>query len=1789
MPPPRVAVLNRGEPAVRFLQTAADLVGTPEEVRTIAFTTAAESGSLFARRADEVVDLEAFPPSDPALTDPYLDQDRLLAALRAARADLVWVGWGFLSENADFAQRCADEGFTFVGPRPETMRLLADKIGAKRLAERVGVPVAAWSGGPVATVEEAVASGERIGFPLLVKAAAGGGGMGIRVVESATELPEAFRQARAEGRRVFGDGTVFLESRVDGGRHVEVQVLADDDGTVWPIGVRDCSAQRRRQKVLEETGPVPVDAALDARLRRYAVELCAAAGYRNAGTVEFLVEPDGRVHFMEVNARLQVEHPVTELTTGTDLVRAQLRIALGEPLRGAPPVPFGHAIEVRLTAEDVPAGFVPAPGRIARLVPPQGPGVRMDTAVEEGDVVASSFDSMIGKILAWGPDRATALTRLRRAVRQTEILVEGGATNRHFLQALLDLPDVESGDLHVGWLDERLAAADLAPPPGGEVAVLQAAVSLFERSRDAGARRFAESLRRAALEVPDEPFAVGLEYRGIGYDVEVSELAPDRYRVAVEGRPALDVRVGAPQGGHRTLQVEGVRSRTVVVPDGDGVAVSVDGVAHRVTRADAGGVRSPLPGLVVSVLVRPGDEVVEGQALAVLECMKLETTVVAPAGGTVAEVVVGPQATVRQGEVLLRLGGPEAPERASGALAFPAAGAAASALDLLEALVLGAAVDPSVDGLSTAALPGVLAAAAGDPERERRLVETLCDVWSFAVGDPSASSGGVMEFARRWAEDGRRPDGATGAAFETVRGHLRTAAGDPDDLVVLAHTHRALCRAPVIAPAVAALLRRRLRAAPDRTVDRASDRPALGRTLDRLIAVAEGPAPELCDVARSVRFWLVTHPAETREQQVVAQARAVRVAAPAERAELASHPTASATWESWLPCAVRAGLDPRSALVAMVAALHPDRAPEVATAAAAAGPIVLAGVAGGIGGGAKPVTVVAVGGDADSADVRRAVDAAGTEPVVVQVLHVAGGTDRTAEPLANLGAGADRVVVTTLPASEDAAVEHETFDAAPDGSWVPCDLAGLHPVRAAALELWRLREFTLTRVPHPGPEVLLDGTATAEPRDRRLFALAEVHSLEVVRGVDGRVEALPELELALAACLDAIRHHPGPGRGARSGWHRVTVTVRPEWELPLDALHTVAARIAHATRGLSLDQIVVRLHDVGGDDRVVHMVVPPTTGIQIGEKAPSDRPVSALAGWRRAEAELRRRGLHHPWQIIRLLTSPGASRSDLPAGTFTELDLVDGELQEVDREPGANTAGVVVGLLSNNTSLHPEGMRRVALLSDPSRGMGSLGEAECTRILAAIALAEETGLPLEWFSVSSGARVSMDSGTENLDWTAAVLRALVEATQRGLTVNVVVSGVNVGAQSYWAAEATMLMHTRGTLIMVGDSSLVLTGKDALQHSGAVSAESNTAIGGFVGTMGPNGEAQHWAADMEQACLLLLRHLGFTYVVPGETGPRVLVVTDPADRSVVAAPHTDPQVANGFATVGEVFDPRGNPERKKPFDIRSVMSAVCDADVEPLERWARMRDAENAVVWDARLGGHSVALVGIESRDLPRTGRPPSDGPGRWTAGTLFPLSSKKVARAISSASGSRPVVVLASLSGFDGSPESMRDLQLEYGAEIGRAVVDFRGPIVFCVLSRYHGGAFVVFSKRLNDRLEVIALEGARASVLGGGPAAAVVFAREVERRVNADPRVQKARRSVESAEAAEAVHGRDVVADVVDEVRGEIRSQVAAEFDAVHTVERARAVGSLDAVVPVAELRPRLVDAVTRGLAHSH
>jgi acetyl/propionyl-CoA carboxylase alpha subunit/acetyl-CoA carboxylase carboxyltransferase component len=1829
----RIAIVNRGEAAMRLIRAAREIEaeqGSP--LTTIALYTDADRNSMFVREADESVRIHS------AEMDAYLDYEVLEQALRDCEAQAVWVGWGFVSEDPEFADRVERMGMVFIGPSGETMRRLGDKIGAKRLAEAVGICVSAWSGGPVVDLEQAHRHAETIGYPLMIKAASGGGGRGIRRIEHAEELDAAFSSARREAATSFGDDTLLMEQAVSGARHVEVQIAADGKGGVWALGVRDCSIQRRHQKVIEESASTALDADGERRAKAAAVALTEASGYDGVASVEFLYRPDADLLvFLEVNTRLQVEHAITEVTTGVDLVKLQLHLANGGLLEGEPPEPRGHAVEVRLNAEDPERGFAPAPGVVEYLAWASGPGVRIETGLAQGDAIPAGYDSMIAKIIGFGRDRAEAWARAVRAVRETTVVIRGGTTNKAFLAELLQHPDLVSGRFDTGWLDRLMSDGGRRRPERSAVALLSAAIDSYDADREVARARFLLSALRGRPQTGLAPgYQVDLRLATQLYTIEVHQIGAHRYRMLVDGRRVeADVEPGAPF--ERRLVIAGRSFRVMSIRHGAETLVEVDGLPHRVSHDDAGLVRAPSPGVLVHVKVGEGDEVVRGDHLATIESMKMELAVHAPVGGRIREILAAVGAPIDAGTPLIRLEGTPQDAASVGTADradFSAAVAvepddprvgAAHALAELRAQVLGY---DYTDGEARRAI-------AAYRRHRARLAPADPDTLRLELGVLDAFADiAVLSRNRRTGEDGPADDAHSPREF--FHAYLATLdaarAGLPASFEKKLHTavagygvpglersrelEEALLwmflaqqRTVTLLPSVLAIL--------DVHLDVAGQAGhAMLATLDRLILAAQLRHPVVGTMARSVRHHHFDGPLiqsghdDTlrlmREQLSivasagaggsVARAEAVSalVSCPLPLIRLMSAPGKGGEAERRelieiqtrryyqvhglgdLRCfdladrrMVTGSFGPGGARTAIVAAEVPTAEPDdlAAALAAAAAQLdaTLAGVA-----DFYVHHEISPQNEADSLST-----------------DIAAALAATAVP-----DGLRRVTVCVPTTAGQ--VARRTFERTGTGFTENPVLRDLHPMVAERLRLWRLGEFDLRRLPAADDIYLFEATGRANPDDRRLVALAEVRDLTPLRDATGSVTAIPALEQVLDSCLEALRQAVADLGSTRAPqWNRIVLHIWPPIDLDVDDLLSVMRVLAPRTDGLGLEQVGIqgRMPDAGGVREVrLRMARSAGTGLAFEITAAPQEPLKPLDAYTRLVMQSRQRDSTYPYSLIpfllRAADGPSAPIGGQPtAGArFVEYDLDgDGQAVVVDRPLGRNASSIVFGTVTTPTARYPEGMTRVAILGDPTKSLGAVAEPECRRIEAALDLAEGLGAPVEWLAVSSGAKIAMDSGTENMDWVARVMRRLIEFTQAGGEVNVVVTGINVGAQSYWNAEATMLMHTKGILVMTPDGTMVLTGKQSLEYSGGVAAEDNFGIGGYDRVMGPNGQAQYWAPDLAEACRILMAHHEFAYVAPGERFGRRAATTDPVERDVRLSPHR--VEGTDFTTIGEIFSAESNAERKKAFDIRTMMRAVIDRDLGHLERWAEMADAHTAVVFDAFLGGRPATLIGIESRPLARLGLLPADGPESWSGGTLFPASSKKVARAINAASGNRPVVVLANLSGFDGSPESLRRLQLEYGAEIARAVVNFDGPVVFCVVSRYHGGAFVVFSSVLNDGLKVAAVDGSYASVLGGGPAAAVVFRGEVRKRAEADSRIVDLASRIRQADPAATGLLRTELEQLRPVVRAEKQAEVADEFDRIHDIQRAKAVGSVDAIIQPGDLRPYLVEAVERGI----
>ncbi|MEO0323144.1 MAG: biotin carboxylase N-terminal domain-containing protein [Myxococcota bacterium] len=645
-------VANRGEIARRIFRTCRDL-----GIATVAVYSDADAGAPFVREADQALRLGPAPSRES-----YLNVPALLAAAKASGADAVHPGYGFLAENAAFAEAVAKAGLVFVGPSPQAIRSMGLKREAKALVAAAGVPVIPGYDGADQDPSVLAAEAARVGFPVLLKASAGGGGKGMKRVGRAEDLASAIESAKREARSAFGDDVLLVEKYVERPRHVEIQIFGDAHGRVVHLHERECSLQRRHQKVIEEA-PSPAlaaDPALRARMGAAAVKVGQAIGYVGAGTVEFILAPDGSFYFLEVNTRLQVEHPVTEEVTGLDLVREQLRVAEGQRLslnvvageaEGASPAPrLGWALEARRYAEDPDGGFLPQSGTLTDFALPALPGVRVDTGVEAGSEVSIHYDPMLAKVVARGADREEARRRLVNALRR--LSVTGVTTNRAFLIRALRHEAFVAGELHTHFIDEHLAAPAAAPAVDAAAAFAAVLVGFRERALARAAAELPAAVPAGFRNQPSLPQRVELKQDGspvvLTYTHRVRE--PGTFDVSV-GDETLRVRRVAQTDDSLVIDVAGHRRRYRALRTGeDAVHVQLAGRAFTFREVPrfpepgaqtvAGGCRAPMPGQVVSVAVAAGDAVIAGQTLVVLEAMKMEHTVTAPEDGVAAEVHV---------------------------------------------------------------------------------------------------------------------------------------------------------------------------------------------------------------------------------------------------------------------------------------------------------------------------------------------------------------------------------------------------------------------------------------------------------------------------------------------------------------------------------------------------------------------------------------------------------------------------------------------------------------------------------------------------------------------------------------------------------------------------------------------------------------------------------------------------------------------------------------------------------------------------------------------------------------------------------------------------------------------------------------------------------------------------------------------------------------------------------------------------------------------------------------------
>ncbi|MGW5862025.1 ATP-binding protein [Streptomyces sp. NPDC055239] len=631
-----VLVANRGEIAVRVIRTLRAL-----GVRSVAVFSDADADARHVREADTAVRL-----GPPPAAESYLSAERLLDAAARSGAQAVHPGYGFLAENAEFARACTDAGLVFIGPPASAIDLMGDKIRAKETVEAAGVPVVPGSSGSGLTDAQLADAAREIGMPVLLKPSAGGGGKGMRLVRDASLLADEIAAARREARSSFGDDTLLVERWIDRPRHIEIQVLADGHGNVIHLGERECSLQRRHQKIIEEAPSVLLDEATRAAMGEAAVQAARSCGYAGAGTVEFIVpgKDPSSYYFMEMNTRLQVEHPVTELITGIDLVEWQLRVAAGEELPyGQDDITLtGHAIEARVCAEDPSRGFLPSGGTVLALHEPQGDGVRTDSGLSEGTEIGSLYDPMLSKVIAYGPDRPTALRKLRAALADTVTL--GVPTNAGFLRRLLAHPAVVAGELDTGLVERE---AESLVPQGVPDEVYEAAAAVRTAALEPAGDGW-----RDPFSVPEgwrlggTPAPLTHHLRVPGHE-PVGHIAGEGPHTVEPGRVTVHVD-GVAHTFHRAADWLGRDGDAWHVQDHDPVAASLTGAAH--SGADA--LTAPMPGTVTVVKVSTGDQVTQGQSLLVVEAMKMEHVISAPHAGTVSELDVTPGSTVAMDQIL---------------------------------------------------------------------------------------------------------------------------------------------------------------------------------------------------------------------------------------------------------------------------------------------------------------------------------------------------------------------------------------------------------------------------------------------------------------------------------------------------------------------------------------------------------------------------------------------------------------------------------------------------------------------------------------------------------------------------------------------------------------------------------------------------------------------------------------------------------------------------------------------------------------------------------------------------------------------------------------------------------------------------------------------------------------------------------------------------------------------------------------------------------------------------------
>ena len=1821
----RIGIINRGEAALRFIRAVREynsLHGT--SLQTISFYIEAEEKAPFVKMADEVIllsDLKNYPGKQKS---PYLDHELMIDALEHMHCDAIWVGWGFVSEDAVFAKKIEKLGIVFMGPSSKAMSLLGDKIVAKELAEEADVPILPWSKRAVIDLKDAEKISKQIGYPVIVKAANAGGGRGIRFVRTPEELSFQFKSAREETIRVTGNDVVFIEALVEKGRHLEVQVLADSHGTVNTFGVRDCSVQRKNQKIIEETPPAGLSKKLLDNMEAAARRLIQKAHYTGAGTVEFLYDLNRKeYYFMEVNTRLQVEHPVTETLYGVDLVKGQIDVARGLEVDLSDRTPRGAVVEVRLNAEDPERDFSPAPGEVILFDLQAGPGIRVDSGIEQGSTIPGDFDSMVAKIIAHAPTRAEALARLEQALLSMRISIRNGTTNRAFLLELLKDPNIKKGGVHTGFVEELLKLRKSEQVEDKTIlALLAGSIESYISQFQTDYLNFKEQIRRIGRPrtLPgSEGYEVNLSTGGNNYKFHVQAMGNDIFHIHTDN--SMVVCRYRKDHHDALLIVDEKRHNILMTQRGDQWQCEVDGYPIMLESDSEGYVKSPSPAIVLSVNTKVGKKVKKGDVLVVLEAMKMEMLVQSPGEGVVNDICVSSGTQVAAGQALflldLKVAEKEESTKTAPSVRFnPPTRTEHETWEIyvrkLNALFLGYDYGSGED----ISFSSLMEFSKKHPQYKEKLISTILKILNSYVALEQ-----LFMTKELMTNSFARP-----ISYQELLTHYFLRENDPEkglpdvflnDLVIAArHYYKKdveqkirnkalyhIFRSHGRSKAKRDMLKQILFSLEDLSIPK-EYHPSISAILGRIVQLTQTEDASTADAALYARYRTIDR--ITVEGVKEKQAKAIDV--------LLKKMTKTDDSDVQKEKHMNILIDSTEDIVARLTELALNKSKirrELGLEILArrlnrdrtfiSGRIIHNdGLQGYVcesrqsGTDEKHMTLTTVINEKDLKDdliveLAKLTEIQGDLEITcfVRSDHPADVEYLDKEPWT-----ADKRVKTFTIAwfTGDQPGFYRTWYNNENG-WKEYRLArGFSPIEFRELRVKRLENFDNKILYRSSTVTLLESSAKSNPKEKRLFALAGFSDPKPVLNKDKSIDRMIMFENAFMEAVFAMRAVQAKYR-FRLQWNRIIMHNRSVLDLSLGQLKHYGQTILPHTHDLGLEKMVVYTRrEQKTENRIeeLELIISNTSQekFTIGSRKPETIALEPYDDYTSKVVRARQRKTVYPYEFIKMITYAGFPLfKGFPKGEFEEYDIKinsNGKQRTVSvkgREYGQNNSNVVFGIIRHPHPSNKTVMERVIILSDPTKDLGSLAEPECRRVISALDIAEKKKIPVEWLPISSGAKIDMKTGTENLDWTASVLNRIIAFTQKGGEINVIVSGVNVGAQSYWNAEATMLMHTRGLLIMTEDASMLLTGKRALDFSGSVSGETNLDIGGAEKIMDPNGQSQIRAKTLADAYQLLLNHYSFTCKPAKESWPPVINSSDPSDRDITHEPYND-FLNQGFKTIGDIFSQEKNPERKKPFDTRQIMQAVKDNDAAYFERWQRMKDADTAIIWETRLGGHAVGMIGIESRPLPRFGAIPHDGPETWSGGTLFPGSSKKIARAINAFSGSLPLVILANLSGFDGSPESLRKLQLEYGAEIGRAIVNYKGPIVFLVIARYHGGAYVVFSKSLNPNLRVGAVKGSYASVLGGAPAAAVIFPREVSKETYLDPRLTKCMNNLNAGKCTQ--HDYD---ELFRKIYNEKQRELGQLFDKTHSVERAKRVGSIDDIVTPEKIRSYLIRSIEKGM----